>query len=154
MADVQHSALTDPELHEPKGASSATSEQFYVADGIGSGAWEYQNFVLNAVIDDISTAGSFWVVSPYAGTIEKIYTVINSPITLADATLSFEIGGTPVTSGGITIAFTGSAAGDIDSSTPSANNAVTAGQAIELITDGGSTDPCKVEVTLLMKRTS
>jgi hypothetical protein len=40
MADVQHSALTDPELHEPKGASTATSGQVYVANGSGSGTWK------------------------------------------------------------------------------------------------------------------
>lgn len=39
MADIQHSVLTDPELHEPKGASTATDGQVYVADGAGSGAW-------------------------------------------------------------------------------------------------------------------
>lgn len=39
MADVQHSSLTDPELHEPKGASTATSGEVFVADGAGSGSW-------------------------------------------------------------------------------------------------------------------
>lgn len=40
MADVEHSALTDPELHEPKGAAAATSGHVYVADGAGSGAFQ------------------------------------------------------------------------------------------------------------------
>lgn len=39
MADVNHSSLTDPYLHEPKGASTATAGQIYVADGAGSGSW-------------------------------------------------------------------------------------------------------------------
>lgn len=39
MADIQHSAIVDPNIHEPKGASSATSGHAYIADGIGSGAW-------------------------------------------------------------------------------------------------------------------
>lgn len=34
-----HSSLTDPNLHEPKGVSTATSGQVYVANGSGSGAW-------------------------------------------------------------------------------------------------------------------
>lgn len=42
MADVEHSTLSDPELHEPKGASSASSGEVYVADGAGSGAWTAQ----------------------------------------------------------------------------------------------------------------
>ena len=39
MANVQHSALTDPELHEPKDISTASSGEVYVADGSASGAW-------------------------------------------------------------------------------------------------------------------
>lgn len=39
MADVQHSALTDPQLHEPKGVASASANQVYLADGAGSGIW-------------------------------------------------------------------------------------------------------------------
>ena len=41
MATVQHSVLTDPNLHEPKGVSTAASGKIYVANGSGSGAWEY-----------------------------------------------------------------------------------------------------------------
>jgi len=40
MADVEHSALTGSDLHEPKGVASATANQVYVADGAASGAWE------------------------------------------------------------------------------------------------------------------
>jgi hypothetical protein len=40
MADVTHSTLTGSDLHEPKGVASASSGQIYVADGLGSGAWE------------------------------------------------------------------------------------------------------------------
>ncbi len=39
MADIQHSALTDPNLHEPKGIAAATANKVYVSDGAGSGAW-------------------------------------------------------------------------------------------------------------------
>lgn len=38
---VQHNAITDPDIHEPKGAASAASGKVYKADGTGSGAWEY-----------------------------------------------------------------------------------------------------------------
>jgi hypothetical protein len=37
---VAHNSLTDPELHEPKGVSSATSGTVYVANGSGSGSWK------------------------------------------------------------------------------------------------------------------
>lgn len=39
MANVQHSTLTDPYLHEPKGASTATADQLYRSNGSGSGTW-------------------------------------------------------------------------------------------------------------------
>lgn len=39
MPDVQHASLTDPNLHEPKGISSASEREIYTADGSGSGAW-------------------------------------------------------------------------------------------------------------------
>lgn len=35
----EHSTLSDPDIHEPKGASTATSGQVYIANGAGSGAW-------------------------------------------------------------------------------------------------------------------
>lgn len=40
MANVQHSSLTDSDgIHEPKGISSATSNQIYLSNGSGSGNW-------------------------------------------------------------------------------------------------------------------
>ena len=152
---TEHKNIADAERHEPKGISTAGVDTVYIATGGGSGTgtWKYPTYTLTAVIDDISTAQSDWVVAPYAGTVTKIYSVIDAAITVADATLSFEIGGTAMTSGNITVTQAGSAAGDVDSSTPSANNTVTAGQAIELITDGGSTTASKATITLVIQRT-
>lgn len=39
MPTVEHSALTAANLHEPKGADTATVGQVYIADGLGSGTW-------------------------------------------------------------------------------------------------------------------
>lgn len=39
MANVEHSALTGSNLHEPKGVATATADTVYIADGLGSGAW-------------------------------------------------------------------------------------------------------------------
>lgn len=36
---VAHKDMVDPDVHEPKGISDATSGQLYVADGSGSGSW-------------------------------------------------------------------------------------------------------------------
>lgn len=108
--------------------------------------------VLNARITDISTAGSVWVVSPYAGTVVGIQTVIDGAIITVDATLDPQIGGTSITGGGIVIAFTGSAAGIVDTATPTAANTVTANQAIEIATDGASTNTVSANISLVIRR--
>jgi hypothetical protein len=87
-------------------------------------------------------------VSPVAGTITKIYSVINGAITGANTILTPKIAGTAITGGAITIGFSGSAEGDVDSSTPTALNEITAGSAIEIETDGGSTGTVKAVLTI------
>ena len=119
---------------------------------IESTADELDQFVLSENIVDISSALSYWVVSPYAGTIEKIYTVIGGTITSVDAGITFEIGGDAVTGGGITIAYDGSAAGDVDSATPTAANVVAAGGAIEIVVSGASTGTVRAVVNIVMQR--
>lgn len=36
---TEHNVITDPNIHEPKGASTATVGEVYVSDGAGSGTW-------------------------------------------------------------------------------------------------------------------
>jgi|TARA_R100000306_G_C4366301_1_gene137804 hypothetical protein len=158
---VNHKDLTGVALHEPKGVAAASANTVYVANGSGSGTWQQvastqintssvKNLNKNYItytIPDISTAGSHFIVTPIAGDIAKIYTSINNAITSVDCILTFEIGGTLVTNGAITIAYSGSAAGTVDNSTPSGANTLTAGQAIEIITNGASSTSCRATVT-------
>jgi len=165
MANVEHSALTGASLHEPKGVSAASVDTVYVSNGAGSGTWEkitadsidtstinnLNKVVLNVHLNDLSTAQSHYVVSPLAGDIIGFYSVIDQAIATTDTTLSLEIGGTAVTGGSLTIAFSGSAAGDINSSTPTAANTVTAGQSIEIVCGGETnTSGAHATVSLLM----
>ena len=46
MANVNHSTLTDPFLHEPKGVAAASSGDVYLANGSGSGAWTSRQSML------------------------------------------------------------------------------------------------------------
>lgn len=39
MANVEHSAITDPNIHEPKGVATADEFTVYISDGAGSGDW-------------------------------------------------------------------------------------------------------------------
>lgn len=151
MADVAHSSLTGSALHILKGADSATSGQIPVADGAGDTAFTTVNNLNKIYVhyrfNNISTASSQWVIPGIAGTITKIQTVLSGAIGTADCNMSFEIGGTAITGGGITITQSGSAAGDIDSATPTANNTITADQAIEMISDGASTNNVNLGIT-------
>lgn len=148
---VQHSAMTGADLHEPKGASGAVDTTVYTADGAGSGSWKRPLVVLNCRLADVSTASSVFIASPYAGTIIAAYTVLQGAITGADSIVKLQIAGVDVTGGSMTIANAGSAAGDVDSCTPSAANTVTAGQAIEIETDGASTNTVALEITIVIK---
>ena len=103
---------------------------------------------LTVDMTDVSTASSVWVVAPVACTFTGLWSVINAAITSADAAITTEIGGTAVTGGALTIANSGSAAGDVDSATPSALNTLTAGQALEIITDGGSSTTSRATFTV------
>lgn len=39
MADLEHSNIADPNIHEPKGVAAASADEVYLSDGLGSGAW-------------------------------------------------------------------------------------------------------------------
>ena len=101
---------------------------------------------------DVSTAATVYIPSPVAGTISKIYTIINGAIATADAIITGKIGAVAITNGAVTIANSGSAAGDVDSTTPTAANTVAAGDNINFTTNGASTNTVRatilVEITL------
>jgi len=158
---VQHSALTGSELHEPKGAASATSGTVYTSDGSGSGSWidpltEVKNlntFCFSGVIDDISTANSnVYFVVPRTCDLVSIKTVIYSAITVADATIEIYRNGI-LQGQSITIANSGSGAGITDSLALSPVYSFIEGDTIELRSNGGSTDVCKLATTLCFTAT-
>ena len=149
---VEHSALTGSSLHEPKGVASATAGKVYVANGSGSGAWTLGNTrSVQVELDDISTASSAYVVCPFAGTVTKIHSVLHSAITVADSALTTAINGTAITNGNWVVAFTASAAGDVDSATPTAANTVAIGDALRVTTDGASTTAARLTITFTIK---
>lgn len=130
-------------------AGSGTDNKLIIGGSLEtSGGQSIKKIYLTTAIADISTAGQIYVVSPVAGTISKIYSVINGAIATANSILTPKIAGTAITSGAITVAFSGSAAGDVDSSTPSALNTITAGAAIEIETDGASSNTVEVVITI------
>lgn len=107
--------------------------------GIAGGATqaELNEYALSLDIADGSADATYYLIAPHAGTISKIYTVIDGVVSTADITVTANIGATPVTNGVVTIATASSAAGDVDSATPTAANAITAGAAINFVVAGG-----------------
>lgn len=139
MANVSHSGLTGTDLHEPKGIASANSGDTLVANGTGSGAWtaDGNKVHLTLRIPDINAAASYWVVSPVAGTISKMY-AITDQAPGADGILTLEIATVAVTDSSLTIVHSGWALDTVFSSTPSAANTITKGAGIEIVNDGGA----------------
>ena len=110
------------------------------------------DYFITAKIANISTASSTFVPIPDGGKVIKILTALQAVIATANGAITFEIGGTAITGGGITVAYSGSAVGDVDSATPTAANDVLEGGTIEMITDGASTNSAVLYVTFVIRR--
>lgn len=67
MATINHKDIPDGERHEPKGVSTATAKQVYVANGSGSGTWQHliTSFTANLTPTAVSANDSS----------EQVYTV-------------------------------------------------------------------------------
>lgn len=120
---------------------------------IGASAAELNRYMVNLDIADGSAEAVYYVVCPHAGDIKKIWTVTDDVVSTADITITPAIGATPVTDGVVTIATAGSAAGDVDSATPSAANTVTAGQAVKFtVTGGGAGGAPRIHLVMEIER--
>lgn len=156
MANVNHSTLTDPFLHEPKGIATASSGQVYVANGSGSGTWTNKQTLielsLEGYLEDVSAVEKVYVPIPFAGTVVKVLTVLEASISSANSTVTVRnAAGTSM--GTLTIAHSGSAAGDIDLLVPTSNNTVTANSFITVESDGASTNTAKLRFVVVLDRT-
>lgn len=99
-------------------------------------------------IADISTAETIYLLPP-ACTVRSISTVLSGTIVTADATITAYRNTTAITTGVVTIAYSGSAAGDIDSCSPTAYNTFDGStQYLKLVGGGESTNTVPVIVTI------
>jgi hypothetical protein len=62
VPQIQHSAIPDGQRHEPKGISTATANQVYVANGSASGSWAKAGPQTLAGLSTNGTAGQFLAV--------------------------------------------------------------------------------------------
>lgn len=134
-------------------AGVTVDENTLAMDGVTATAAELNTYVVCLDIADGSAEAVYYAVCPHAGAISKIWTVIDGAVSSADITITAAIGVTGVTNGVVTIATAGSAAGDVDSATPSAANVVTAGQAVNFtVTGGGSGGSPRVHLAMEILR--
>jgi hypothetical protein len=122
----------------------------YFPNGIGTD----QDGTLDGVIVDVSSGASSWTSAlPFDVEITGAYVVIDTAVTVGDAAITFEIGGVAITSMVATVLTVGSAAGNSYAAVaPTALYALDAGTAVEIITDGGSTDASLGTVCITYKR--
>ena len=110
------------------------------------------DYFLECHLDDVSTAGTVRVAVPDAGRVIKITSVLGGTIATANAVCTAKVGTTNMTNGTITIAHSGSGAGDIDTCEPTGANSVVEGDYIAIATDGASTGTHSAHFTIVIRR--
>lgn len=149
-----HKDLTGAELHEPKGAASATDGTVYVADGAGSGNWTpiydgiytLNEYWMTAPITDISTVSDkAYIYVPVESEIFELAAIINNAITTADAVLSIYINGV-LFADTLTVVQAGSFAGQLHHTNITTSNTVPAFSVIEIRSNGASDTVTKANV--------
>jgi hypothetical protein len=109
--------------------------------------------VVNAYAADIGTAGSSFVVCPFAGTIVGLGAVNHGANATTKTVLTAKLATVPVTAPAWEVAIT-AAAGTGVSVVPTAANVVAAGDVIEIAYDGGSTNVTPATFSITVLRTS
>lgn len=127
--------------YQPKVYRKQGGDELVVASGgkitEESGGAILGRAVLNADMADSGTAGSSFVVCPFAGTVVGLAAVNHLANTTTKTVLTAKIGGVAITHPAWEIAVT-QAAGVSSAVVPTAANTVAAGDVIEFISDGGS----------------
>ena len=87
---IEHRFATDPEIHEPKGITTATAGNVYVANGAGSGTWQDAPFLKKVIATPAFYSANFTTQQP---------TGLDTPLQVAlgpvqDSTQYFQVGAT------------------------------------------------------------
>lgn len=157
-----HADLTGANLHEPKGADTASEDTLYIADGLGSGTWDkvgadqidvttvlnLNKFSLAVTFPDIGASSSIYVPISVDCVLKKVTSAIQGLIAGSNTVLTVSnYAGTTI--GTVTIAYSGSAAGDIDTLSAVSNNDFLANTYLKITSDGAtSTTPVPAIITL------
>lgn len=113
---------------------------------------ELNAYTVSGYFADPNTAGSIYIVAPHAGEIVGMYAVNNVANTTTKTVLLAKLAGTTVTVVPAWEIAVTQAAGVKSSSVPTALNVVTAGQVIEIASDGGGAPVMPSMIYLVIKR--
>lgn len=105
--------------------------------------------VIQMEIADVSSVDELFVPIGVTGTVVRVDSVLETAINTADATVTLKTSANNLMAS-LAITASGSAAGDIDSTTTISNAAVTAGSYLKLATDGGSTGASRLWVSIVI----
>lgn len=156
-----HSSLTGVDLHENKGVAGASNDTVAVAN-TGATVWQkitsaninaasvknVNKYFTTVRFADISTAEILYVPVSQGSKLLKATLVLSTAITLANSTVTFKTLAGVSLGTGITVNFSGSAAGDVYTFTPSSNDTFATNAVLRVETDGASTTVAPVLVTL------
>lgn len=131
---------------------SSTGRVILQQIGIAGAGGEMVALCYNGLSSKASDAAVARFVAPVAGTITLVQTVLNGALATGDATFTTAIAGTGVTGGVVTATQSGSAAGDVDSATPTALNTVAVGDLITVTGGGSSSATATANVQVLIRR--
>ena len=141
LAGHSDSEITYDEVKE---LATISETDFDALSQLAKTATELNQVALQLKIVDVSPAGQVYATIPWDCTLSKVDTVLNGAISGGDAAITVKNNGGS-TAGSITVANSGSAAGDKDSVSPSSNNTFSAGDLLEIETDskykGEDVDP-------------
>lgn len=87
-----------------------------------SGTHDLREQVVYAQVANVSSTSVVYSRAPFRGTVTKVGVVLSSAASTADATCTTSLAGTNITNGVVTVTQSGSAAGSVFTSTPSAAN--------------------------------
>lgn len=151
---MQHKDLTGSDLHEPKGCSTATAGQVYIADGAGSGTWQnplsgvnnLNEFEHSVFLEDISEQTTTYIRVGRDSTLTNLLVVIDGAITGSDATISIHRDGI-LLGQSMTIPVAGSGEGVKLSLNLSPSYDFAEGQVLKISSNGVSTGTVRAFIT-------
>jgi hypothetical protein len=135
---AQHKDLSGSDLHEPKGITSATNKQVYVANGAGSGSWVGQKAFFTGTLNLTSTATTLIFPFTLNATVTKITAVLSGALTGSTTTITATKNGT-TTAGTMSAVVAGSAKGTVYTIVPTSGNTFIDTDRLELNSAGGTT---------------